>query len=37
MKRLCVIALLAATLATLSGCIIVPEHRGYYHHPYWVY
>jgi len=31
MKRLALLlALIASTL--LSGCIIVPVHRGYYHH-----
>jgi hypothetical protein len=42
MKRFCLIALLAVTLTSLSGCIIVPEHRAHYHpyhpyYPYWVY
>jgi hypothetical protein len=31
MKRLALLlALMASTL--LSGCIVVPVHRGYYHH-----
>ncbi len=33
LKRLCIIAVSAATLATLSACVVAPAHRspGYVH------